>query len=176
MIIFLGYIYILVGISCLFIPIIFLELGRPRDLIKGGLILLIGAFILIKPNALNNFSFLVIFLNSLLLSLYISEVFSFRWNQLLDKEKKKLQNLFKITKFISNIFELVNQGLKYLLSFKKLFSGTKEDSKEKKWVRNQTNNQDSLKSKSNSETINFISQEIESAKKLKEDIINNEKI
>ena len=176
MIIFLGYIYILVGICCLFIPIIFLELGRPKDLIKGGLILLIGAFILIKPNALNNFSFLVIFLNSLLLSLYISEVFSFRWNQLLDKEKKKLQNLSKITKFISNIFEIVNQGLKYLLSFKKLFSGTKEDSKEKKWVRNQKNNQNSLKSKSNPETINFISQEIESEKKLKEDIINNEKI
>jgi len=176
LIIFLGYIYILVGICCLFIPIIFLELGRPKDLIKGGLILLIGAFILIKPNALNNFSFLVIFLNSLLLSLYISEVFSFRWNQLLDKEKKKLQNLSKITKFISNIFEIVNQGLKYLLSFKKLFSGTKEDSKEKKWVRNQKNNQNSLKSKSNPETINFISQEIESEKKLKEDIINNEKI
>ena len=48
LILYLGTFYIFVGIIFLTVPIIYLELGKPKDLIKAFLNLLIGLILIIK--------------------------------------------------------------------------------------------------------------------------------
>ena len=61
LIFYLGTFYILVGTIFLTVPIIYLELGKPKDLIKAFLNLLIGLILIIKNKTLDE-SFFVIFL------------------------------------------------------------------------------------------------------------------
>ena len=90
LIFYLGTFYILVGIIFLTVPIIYLELGKPKDLIKAFLNLLIGLILIIKNKTLDE-SFLVIFLFlTILVIFYLVELFFSRWYQLTDNEKKKL--------------------------------------------------------------------------------------
>ena len=58
---YLGTFYILVGTIFLTVPIIYLELGKPKDLIRAFLNLLIGFILIIKNNVIDE-SFVLIFL------------------------------------------------------------------------------------------------------------------
>ena len=58
--IYIGSSYIAIGAIFLLVPIIYLELGRPKDLIKAFLNLSIGFILIIKNKTLNE-SFLLIF-------------------------------------------------------------------------------------------------------------------
>ena len=58
---YLGTFYILVGTIFLTVPIIYLELGKPKDLMKAFLNLLIGLILIIKNKTIDE-SFFVIFL------------------------------------------------------------------------------------------------------------------
>ena len=58
--IYLGYFYILIGSIFLFIPLIYLEVGRPNDLIKAFLNLLIGIILIIQNKFFDN-SFIAIY-------------------------------------------------------------------------------------------------------------------
>ena len=72
---FLGTFYILVGTIFLTVPIIYLELGKPKDLIKAFLNLLIGLILIIKNKTLDE-SFFVIFLPlTVLVIFYLVELF-----------------------------------------------------------------------------------------------------
>ena len=57
---YLGTFYILVGTIFLIVPIIYLELGKPKDLLRAFLNLLIGFILIIKNKTLDE-SFFVIF-------------------------------------------------------------------------------------------------------------------
>ena len=61
LIFYLATFYIVVGSIFLIVPIIYLELGKPKDLIKAFLNLLIGLILIIKNKTLDD-SFFVIFL------------------------------------------------------------------------------------------------------------------
>ena len=58
---YLGIFYILIGSIFLSVQIIYLELGKPKDLIKAFLNLLIGLILIIKNNTIDE-SFFVIFI------------------------------------------------------------------------------------------------------------------
>ena len=126
-------------------PLLYLELGRPNDLIKAFLNLSIG-FILIIKNKIIDESFFVIFLLLTLLEiLYLVELFLSRWNQLTDKEKNKLTTFLEFKKNLSKILESINFGFR---NFKKDIIFFNFDSKNKKlspkkWVRNE--NDDNVK-------------------------------
>jgi len=141
LIIYLGSFYILVGTIFLFVPLIYLELGRPKDLIKSCLNLLIG-FILIIKNKTVDESFLLIFLLfTVLIVLYLLELFSSRWNQLTDKEKNKLTTFLEFKNNLSKILEAINLGVKNFakpLNFFN-FGGNNQNISPKKWVRNDKN-------------------------------------
>ena len=108
MIVYVGSFYIFIGTIFLIVPLIYLELGRPKDLIKAFLNLLIG-FILIIKNATINASFFVIFLLiTVLVLLYLIELFLFRWNQLTDIEKNKLTTFLEFKNNLSKILEAIN--------------------------------------------------------------------
>ncbi len=141
MIIYVGSFYIVIGSIFLFIPLIYLELGRPKDLIKAFLNLLIGFILIIKNKTIGESFFLIFLLLTILVALYIVELFLSRWNQLTDKEKNKLTTFLEFKNNLSKTFEAINLGFS---NFTKLFNffnlnGNNQKITSKKWVRNDKN-------------------------------------
>ena len=145
MIFYLGSFYLVVGTIFLLVPLIYLELGRPKDLIKSCLNLLIGFILIIKNKTLDESSLFVIVLYSALIFFYIAELFSSRWNQLTDKEKNKLTTFLQFKNNISKILEAINVGVKNSAKTLNLFNfgSNNQNISSKKWVRN--DNDDNIK-------------------------------
>ena len=140
---FLGSFYILVGTIFLFVPIIYLELGRPKDLIKAFFNLLIGFILIIKNKTIDE-SFFVIFLLltlTLLVFLYVVEIFLSRWYQLTDKEKTKLTTFLEFQNNFSKIIEAFKLVVKNFAITLNVFSfgSNSQNTSSKKWVRNDNN-------------------------------------
>ncbi len=141
LIIYLGYFYIVVGTIFLFVPLIYLELGRSKDLIKSFLNLLIGSIIIIKNKTIDESFFLICLLFTVLVVLYLIELYTYRWNQLTDKEKDKLTTFLELKNNLSKILEAINLGVKNftkLLNFSN-FDKNNQNLSQKKWVRNDKN-------------------------------------
>ena len=138
MIIYLGSFYILLGSVFLLIPLIYLEVGRPKDLIKAALNLIIGIVLIIKNKFFEDFSFAIFFAITLLIIFYLIEIFSYRWNQLTDKEKNKITTLIELKKNLSKILEAFALGVKNFVNFFD-FDKSNENINKKKWVRNDKN-------------------------------------
>ena len=87
-------------------------------------------------------SFFVIFLLlTLLVVLYLIELYLSRWNQLTDKEKKKLTTFLEFKNNLSKILDAINLAVS---NFKKPlnlfdFGSNNQNKNSKKWVRNDKN-------------------------------------
>ena len=141
LIVYLGSFYILIGALFLFVPLIYLELGRPKDLIKAFLNLLIGFILIIKNKTIDASFFLIFLFLTLLVVLYVIELFLSRWNQLTDKEKNKLTTFLEFKKNLSKILEAINFGFRNFTKDIKFlnFDGKNKKINQKKWVRNENN-------------------------------------
>ena len=84
---FIGFLYLSIGFISLFTALLFIELGRPKDLIQSGLLILLGTFLILYKDIFYLKASLILSLNAILLSFYYIENFLYRWNQLLEKEK-----------------------------------------------------------------------------------------
>ena len=138
MVIYLSFLYFLNGIIFLLIPILYIELGKPRDLIKAGLNLIIGMFLLLKHNVFDSlYSSIFIFI-TILFIFYSVEIFSIRWNQLTDQEKDKLKTAVEFKKNVSKLIEAIFLARNDFLNSKSLlkFGRKNENLNKKKWVRN----------------------------------------
>ena len=140
LIFYLGTLYLVIGTIFLFVPIIYLELGKPKDLIKAFLNLLIGLILIIKNKTIDD-SFFVIFFLTILVIFYLVELFLSRWYQLTDNEKKKLATFVEFKNNFSKIFEAINLGFGNLLKPSNFFhfDSNNKNSTQKKWVRNDKN-------------------------------------
>ena len=138
MIIYIGSFYIILGSIFLFIPLVYLELGRPKDFIKAALILLIGIILIIKNKVFDDLYLIVQFLITGLIVFLISEIFLSRWHQLTDKEKNKLLTLSELKKNLSKILEAFKLGVNNLKKSAKFweFDSNNKNINKKKWVRN----------------------------------------
>ena len=131
----------LIGTIFLFVPIIYLELGKSKDLIKAFLNLLVGLILIIKNKTIDE-SFLVIFLFlTVLVVLYLVELFLSRWYQLTDNEKKKLITFLEFKNNFLKILESINL---LFVDFTKPsnffnFGSNDKNTNPKKWVRNDKN-------------------------------------
>jgi len=172
LIIFIGIIYLIIGFISLFTSLMFIELGRPKDLIQSGLIILLGTFLIISRNIFTfRFSF-VLTLNAVLINFYFFENFSYRWNQLLDKEKYDIKSLSGFKKNFSIIISIISVDFKNLFNNNKLKSLFKNTSIKKKWVRSEDNSgTPNLLKTSAKESM----QNIQKADFSREDIISDEK-
>ena len=141
LIVYLGSIYVVVGTIFLLVPLIYLELGRPKDLIKAFLNLSIGFILIIKNSTISKSLFVIFLLITVLVFMYLVELFLFRWNQLTDKEKNKLTTFLEFKNNISKILEAINLGFgnftKPLNFFN--FASHNKNTTQKKWVRNDKN-------------------------------------
>ena len=138
---YLGSFYIVVGTIFLLVPLIYLELGRPKDLVKAFLNLLIGLILIIKNSTINQSLFIIFLLITVLVLIYLVELFLFRWNQLTDKEQNKLTTFLEFKNNLLKILEAINLGIKNFtkpLNFFN-FDSNNEKTKTKKWVRNDKN-------------------------------------
>ena len=138
---YLGTFYILIGVIFLSVPIIFLELGKPKDLIKAFFNLLIGLILIIKNKTIDKSFFVIILFLTVLIIFYLVELFLSRWYQLTDKEKKKLTTFMEFKNNFSKILEAINLGF---VNFTKPsnffnFSSENKNTTKKKWVRNDKN-------------------------------------
>ena len=138
LIFYLGTFYILVGIIFVTVPIIYLELGKPKDLIKAFLNLLIGLILIIKYKTLDESFFIIFFFLTVLEIFYLVELFLSRWFQLTDNEKKKLitflefkNNFLKILESINLVFGDFMKPSNFLN-----FGSNNKNTTQKKWVRN----------------------------------------
>ena len=134
MIVYLGSFYIVIGTIFLFVPLIYLELGRPKDLIKASINLLIGFILIITNNVIYESFFIILILLTILVFLYVVELFLSRWNQLTNKEKNKLLTFLEFRNSISKILEAINLALMNLtktLNFFNLDINSQKISKKK---------------------------------------------
>ena len=141
LIFYLGTFYIVIGFIFLSVPIIYLELGKPKDLIKAFLNLLIGLILIIKNKAIDESFFIIFLLLTVLVAFYLVEVFLSRWYQLTDNEKKKLTTFLEFKNNFSKILGAINLGFGNFakaLNFFNFGSHSKNNS-QKKWVRNDKN-------------------------------------
>ena len=137
----MGSFYILIGALFLIIPLIYLELGRPKDLIKAFLNLLVGFILIIKNKTIDESFFLIFLLLTVLVIFYLIEIFLFRWNQLTDKEKNKLTTFVEFKNNFSKILEAINLGVRNFAKPLNLFNfvSNNQNTAPKKWVRNDKN-------------------------------------
>ncbi len=141
LIFYLGTFYIAIGIIFLTVPIIYLELGKPKDLIKAFLNLLIGLILIIKNKTLD-ISFFVIFLFlTVLVSFYLVELFLSRWYQLTDNEKRKLTTFLEFKNNFSKILKSINLVFGDFTKLSNFFNFGRNNKNitQKKWVRNDKN-------------------------------------
>ena len=138
---YLGFFYIFTGSIFLFVPIIYLELGRPKDLIKALFNFLIGFILIIKNRLINELFFVILLLLTFLMALYVIEIFFSRWHQLTDKEKIKLTTFLEFKNNLSKLIEAINLGVSNITkSFIFLnFGSNNQNTNPKKWVRKDKN-------------------------------------
>ena len=141
LLIYLSFIYIIFGIIFLLIPLLYIELGRPRDLIKAGINLVVGMLLLLRGNVFDSSYSSIIIALTILLMFYLVEIFSIRWNQLTHQEKNKLKTIVELKKNVLTLIEAISLARKDFLnssnSFK--FGRNNENLNKKKWVRNDEN-------------------------------------
>ena len=141
LVVYLGYFYIAIGTIFLFVPIIYIELGRPKDLIKAFLNLLIGFILIIKNKTIEELFFVILLLLTVLVVFYLVELFLYRWYQLSNIEKKKITTFLELKRNLSKTLEAINLGVgnfaKSLNFFN--FGSNNQNTTPKKWVRNDKN-------------------------------------
>ena len=137
----MGSFYFIIGIVFLLVPIIYLELGRPKDLIKAFLNLLIGLILIIKYKTIDESFFVLFSLLTGIVVLYVVEIFLSRWYQLTDNEKIKLTTFLEFKKNISKISEAINLGVRNFAKPSNCFNfgSNNQNTSSKKWVRNEKN-------------------------------------
>ena len=141
LIFYLGTFYIVIGTIFLTVPIIYLELGKPKDLIKAFLNLLIGLILIIKNKIINESFFVILLFLTVLVIFYLVELFLSRWYQLTDNEKKKLITFLE---FKNNFLKILESFNLVFGNFTKLsnffnFGSNNKNTTQKKWVRNDKN-------------------------------------
>ena len=162
----LSYVYFVLGLAYLFVPSIALELGRPKDLLKGGLFFLLAIFLLIKKDTFTSSDLVIILFNNFICFILIAEINLSRWNNLSELEKKSFRNFSVIKNKLFVFFEALKLANKNLLS-KSLKANTFDKNGVKRvWVRSEKDNL-----KNNSQFPNLIAKNSDVTNLTKKDIM-----
>ena len=135
-----GYLFLFVGLLILFLPLILVELSRPRDWLMGGLFLFLGLFLLVENDLLRGSINLLVISMAILYGKMILEIFQNRWNQLAPEEKKGIgsfQRWFQSFKQLGQVLASLGHG--FINLFIGLITQAEKPLKEKKWVHPELN-------------------------------------
>ena len=156
------------------IPLLYIELGRPRDFIKASINLLIGMLLLIKNNVFGSLYSSILIALTILLIFYLVEIFSIRWNQLTNLEKNKLKTIVELRKNVSTLKEAISLARKDFFNSKKFvkFTRNNDNINKKEWVRNGEN--DNIDN-SNQKNLKVVEMSKKATIQSKKDTIKKEK-
>ncbi len=130
-----GYLFLFVGLLILALPLMLVELSRPRDWLMGGLFLFLGLFLLVENDLLRGSINLLLISMTILYGKMILEISQIRWYQLSSEEKKRIGSFkrwFDSFKQLGQSFALLFKGfLNFMTSFT---TKSEKPLKEKKWV------------------------------------------
>ena len=136
-----GELFLFLGLLILVLPIILVELSRPRDWLLGGLYLFLGLFLLVENDLLRGSINLLIICMVILYAKMMMEIIQNRWFQLSLEEKKRIgsfERWFESFKQLGEILKLLgNTFLNNFKSFSTLSTQSEKPIKEKKWVRSE---------------------------------------
>ena len=155
MVIYLSFLYLLLGFIFLLTPLIYIELGRPRDLIKAGLNLVVGMLLLVKKNVFDSLYASILIFITILFIFYLIEIFSIRWNQLTNQEKNKLKTIVELKKNVITLMEAISLARKDFFNSNNFlkFGRNNENLNKKKWVRNGENDNINNSNKNNLQAV-----------------------
>ena len=131
-----GYLFLFVGLLVLVLPLMLVELSRPRDWLMGGLFLFLGLFLLVENEILRGSINLLCISMAILYGKMTLEIIQTRWYQLSSEEKKRIgsfQRWFESFKQLGQSFALIGKG--FLNFFTSFTTKSEKPLKEKKWVR-----------------------------------------
>ena len=131
-----GYLCLFVGFLILVLPLILVELSRPRDWLMGGLFLFLGLFLLVENDLLRGSINLLVISMAILYGKMFLEIIQTRWHQLSSEEKKRIgsfQRWFESFQQLGQSFASLGNG--FLNFFISLKTKSEKPLKEKKWVR-----------------------------------------
>ena len=130
-----GYLFLFVGLLVSALPLMLVEISRPRDWLMGGLFLFLGLFLLVENELLRGSINLFVISMAILYGKMIVEIIQTRWYQLSPDEKKRIgsfQRWFESLKQLGQGFVLIGKGsLNFFTSFT---TKSEKPLKEKKWV------------------------------------------
>ena len=130
-----GYLFLFVGLLILFLPLMLVELSRPRDWLMGGLFLFLGLFLLLEKDIFGGSISLLVFSMGILYGKMSLEIIHARFYQLSSDEKTRIVSFrrwFDTFKELSQIFlQLTNVLINFLKSF---FSKSEKSLVTKKWI------------------------------------------
>ena len=130
-----GYLFLCIGLLILALPLMLVELSRPRDWLMGGLFLFLGLFLLVENELLRGSINLLVISIAILYGKMILEISQNRWYQLGSEEKKRIgsfQRWFESFKQLGQSLALLGNG--FLNFFKIVTTKPEKPLKEKKWV------------------------------------------
>ena len=131
-----GYLFLFVGLLILALPLILVELSRPRDWLIGGLFLFLGLFLLVENDLLRRSINLFVISIVILYGIMMSEIIQNRWHQLSFDEKKRIGSFERWFESFKQIAQILTQLGNGFLNFLKNFSTPfQKPLIEKKWVR-----------------------------------------
>ncbi len=130
-----GYLFLFVGLLILALPLMIVELSRPRDWMMGGLFLFLGLFLLVENHLLRGSINLLVICMVVLYAIMSLEIIQIRWYQLSTEEKKRIGSL---QRWIESFKQLCQSFCLLGDNFLKFFKGFRIQAakpvKEKKWV------------------------------------------
>ena len=130
-----GYLFLLVGLLVLALPLMLVEISRPRDWLMGGLFLFLGLFLLVENDLFGGSINLLVISMAILYGKMILEISQTRWYQLSYEEKSRIgsfQRWFESFRQLGQSFALI--GKNFLNFFSDFNIKTKKPLIEKKWV------------------------------------------
>ena len=130
-----GYLFLFVGLLILALPLMLVELSRPKDWLMGGLFLFLGLFLQVENEILRGSINLLVISMTILNAKMILEIFQNRWYQLGPEEKKRIgsfQRWLESLKQLGQIIASISNG--FLKFFTSLTTKYEKPVKGKKWV------------------------------------------
>tara|TARA_Y100001968_G_scaffold240426_1_gene223971 strand:+ start:229 stop:747 length:519 start_codon:yes stop_codon:yes gene_type:complete len=150
-----AYLFISIGVLILFLPLVLVELSRPRDWLAGGIFLFLGLFLSVENDFLRDSVDLLVISMTILFGIMLLEIIQNRWYQLSLEEKKRISSLerwIESFKQLSQIFGQILNGS--INSFKSFKNESKKPLTEKKWVRPERKEKKKKKEMNQSNTTN----------------------
>ena len=130
-----GYLFVSIGLLILVLPLILVELSRPRDWLIGGLFLFLGLFLLVENDLFRDSFNLFVVSMAILYGKMILEISQTRWYQLTSEEKNRIrsfQRWFESFQQLGQSFVFI--GKSFLNFCTGLVTKEKKPLREKKWV------------------------------------------